>query len=230
MSSKKIDKKYSQPLDASSKHSSKKDIDQIKKSKTEVVKDPPKEKSVKPEELKNFDAVSHFKENIIHFDKNCSDPIKDYSYYCFTCKHSVCNECGVYDHKEHLLIQRDNCLNYDNSFFNDISNTIEEGLNLDSKKSQIKKDISQSIKQLKEQLDIIEKEKLIEIDDIFKEVKNNYISFFNSQLRLSSHLSEDNIIAVRLNTACVNHHKLFSAPFTFGIDTVTCNTGGILDY
>ena len=183
MSSKKLDKKYSQPLDASSKHSSKKDIDQIKKSKTEVVKDPPKEKSVKPEELKNFDAVSHFKENIIHFDKNCSDPIKDYSYYCFTCKHSVCNECGVYDHKEHLLIQRDNCLNYDNSFFNDISNTIEEGLNLDSKKSQIKKDISQSIKQLKEQLDIIEKEKLIEIDDIFKEVKNNYISLKENYLK-----------------------------------------------
>ena len=183
MSSKKLDKKYSQPLDASSKHSSKKDIDQIKKSKTEVVKDPPKEKSVKPEELKNFDAVSHFKENIIHFDKNCSDPIKDYSYYCFTCKHSVCNECGVYDHKEHLLIQRDNCLTYDNSFFNDISNTIEEGLNLDSKKSQIKKDISQSIKQLKEQLDIIEKEKLIEIDDIFKEVKNNYISLKENYLK-----------------------------------------------
>ena len=46
-------------------------------------------------ELKNFDFISHFKENINHFDKNCSDPIKDYSYYCFTCKHSVCNECGV---------------------------------------------------------------------------------------------------------------------------------------
>ena len=36
MSSKKLDKKYSQPLDTSSKRSSKKDIDQIKKSKTEV--------------------------------------------------------------------------------------------------------------------------------------------------------------------------------------------------
>ena len=50
----------------------------------------------KIDELKYFDAVSHFKENIIHFNKNCSEPIKDYSYYCFTCKHSVCNECGAY--------------------------------------------------------------------------------------------------------------------------------------
>ena len=125
-------------------------------------------------ELKNFDAISHFKENIIHFNKNCSEPIKESSYYCFTCKHSVCNECGVYDHKEHLLIQRDNCLNYDNSFFNDISTTIEDGMNLDVKKSQIKEDISQSIKKLKNQLDIIEKEKHEEIEKFFEDIKINY--------------------------------------------------------
>ena len=183
MSTKKIDKRYSQPLADSSKPLIKADSEPIKKVRTEIMKNHPKEKPVKPEELRNFDAVSHFKENIIHFYKNCSDPIKDYSYYCFTCKHSVCNDCGVYDHKEHLLIQRDNCLNYDNSFFNDISNTIEEGLNLDGKKTQIKLDISQSIKQLKEQLDIIEKEKLKEIDDIFKEVKANYISLKENYLK-----------------------------------------------
>ena len=157
--------------------------DMIKKSNTEKIVEHPKEKTPKPEELKNFDAVSHFKENIIHFYKNCSEPIKDYSYYCFTCKHSVCNECGVLDHKEHLLIQRDNCLNYDNSFFNDISKSIEDGLNLDSKKSQIKKDISKAISQLKEELDIIEKEKLKEIDSIFKELKANYVSLKENYLK-----------------------------------------------
>ena len=137
----------------------------------------------KIEELKYFDAISHFKKNIIYFDENCSDPIKESSYYCFTCKKSVCNECGVYDHKEHLLIQRDNCLNYDNSFFNDISKVIEDGLNLDSKKSQIKKDISKSISQLKEQLDIIEKEKLKEIDSCFNDIKNNYINLKENFLK-----------------------------------------------
>ena len=155
----------------------------IKKSNSEKIEQHPKVKSSKPDELKNFDAVSHFKENIIHFYKNCSEPIKDYSYYCFTCKHSVCNECGLYEHKEHILIQRDNCLNYDNSFFNDISKVIEDGLNLDSKKSQIKKDISKSISQLKEQLDIIEKEKLKEIDSIFKELKANYESLKENYLK-----------------------------------------------
>ena len=137
----------------------------------------------KIDELKYFDAVSHFKENIIHFSKNCSEPIKDYSYYCFTCKHSVCNECGAFDHKEHLLIQRKSCLNYDNSFFNDISKVIEDGIGLDRKKNNIKKDISKSIAQLKEQLDIIEKNKLKEIDTFFDELKQNYINLKKNFLK-----------------------------------------------
>ena len=65
---------------------------------------------------------------------------------------------------------------WSNSFFNDISKVIEDGLNLDSKKSQIKIDISKSIAQLKEELDIIEKEKLKEIDDFFNDIKENYIN------------------------------------------------------
>ena len=184
MSSKKLIPKYTTTGEDQTKQPMKlPPPDMIKKTNTEKIVEHPKEKTPKPEELKNFDAVSHFKENIIHFYKNCSEPIKDYSYYCFTCKHSVCNECGVLDHKEHLLIQRDNCLNYDNSFFNDISKTIEEGLNLDSKKSQIKKDISKVISQLKEELDIIEKEKLKEIDSIFKELKANYVSLKENYLK-----------------------------------------------
>ena len=134
-------------------------------------------------ELKNFDAISHFKKNIIYFDKNCSDSIKEKSFYCFTCKLSVCEECGVYDHKEHLLIPRNNCLNYDNTFFNVISKVIESGINLDNKKDQIKKDISKSIKELKNQLDIIEKNKLKEIDKFFDDIKNNYINLKKNYLK-----------------------------------------------
>ena len=129
----------------------------------------------KIDELKYFDAISHFKENIIHFNKNCTDPIKDNSYYCFTCKHSICDECGSFAHKEHLLIQRKNCLNYDKTFFNDVSKMIEENTNIDKRKIQIKEEISKSIAQLKEQLDVIEKEKLKEIDKFFEEIKENYI-------------------------------------------------------
>ena len=136
----------------------------------------------KIDELKYFDAISHFKENIIHFNKNCTDPIKDNSYYCFTCKHSICDECGSFAHKEHLLIQRKNCLNYDKTFFNDVSKMIEENTNLDKRKIQIKEEISKSIAQLKEQLDVIEKEKLKEIDKFFEEIKENYIILKNNLL------------------------------------------------
>ena len=136
----------------------------------------------KIDELKYFDAISHFKENIIHFNKNCTDPIKDNSYYCFTCKHSICDECGSFAHKEHLLIQRKNCLNYDKTFFNDVSKMIEENTNIDKRKIQIKEEISKSIVQLKEQLDVLEKEKLKEIDKFFEEIKENYIILKNNLL------------------------------------------------
>ena len=142
-----------------------------------------KNKINKPNDLKNFDAVTHLRQNIIRFYKNCLEPIKDFSYYCFSCKHSVCNECGVFNHKEHLLIQRDNCLNYDNSFFNEISKVIEKGINIDIEKKQIKENITKSIKTVKEQLDILEKEKLNEIDSIFNEIKNNYINLKKNYLK-----------------------------------------------
>ena len=142
-----------------------------------------KDKINKPDELRNFDAVTHFRQNITRFDKNCSEPIKDFSYYCFSCKHSVCNECGVYDHKEHLLIQRDNCLNYDNTFFNEISKVIEKGIIIENEKNRIKEKISKSINTIKEQLDIIEKEKLKEIDNIFKEIKANYVNLKDNYLK-----------------------------------------------
>ena len=189
MSTKKLDQKHSLSGTEIPRKVSKIDPpDLIKKSNTEKMEHSPKDKPPKPEELKNFDALSHFKENIIHFYKNCSEPIKDYSFYCFTCKHSVCSDCGLYEHKEHLLIQRDNCLNYDNSFFNDISKIIEDGLNLDSRKSQIKQDISKSINQLKEELDIIEKNKLEEIDNIFKEIKANYVSLKENYLKTKEYI------------------------------------------
>ena len=52
-------------------------------------------KIYKPNELKQLDTVVHFRENIIHYDKNCNDPVTEYSYYCFTCKQSVCYKCGI---------------------------------------------------------------------------------------------------------------------------------------
>ena len=141
------------------------------------------EKINKPDELKNFDAISHFKENITNFCKNCPEPVKDKSYYCFNCKHSTCEECTIYNHKNHLLVQRDNCLNFDNTFFNEISTVIEQEINVDDKKNQIKNEISKSINDLKEELDEIEKQKLLEIDNFFEEIRNNYLALKENYLK-----------------------------------------------
>jgi len=150
---------------------------------------PPKEnqsvinKIYKPNELKQLDALVHFRENIIHFDKNCNDPVTEYSYYCFTCKQSVCYKCGINNHKEHILIQRDNCLNYDKTFFDQISKMIEDSLLIEERKKDIKNAISNSINTFKTTLDNLKNIKFKEIDIIFNKLKNNLIELKNNYIK-----------------------------------------------
>ena len=136
----------------------------------------------KPSELKNFDAQTHFRENIVHFDKNCQDPITETSYYCLTCKNSICTKCGAFEHKDHLLIQRDNCLCYDQTFFKEINSVIENSLTFGNLKDSIKDHLSLSINSLKQQLDNLKAVKFKEIDNFFdqtlkdlQEVKKLYL-------------------------------------------------------
>ena len=137
----------------------------------------------KPDEIKAFDALSHFKQNIIHSEKNCQDPISELSYYCFSCKHSVCNKCGLNNHKEHILIQRNNCLNYDKSFFNEISQLIEDSFGIEERKNDIKNKISNSINDLKKNLDSMKNNKFREIDNLFVKLKNNLLELKNNYLK-----------------------------------------------
>ena len=183
MSTKNVELKETEKRDKSNGNESIDKENEIKFEYDFIKNEYPQEKLNKPDELKNFDVITHFKENIVHFVKNCSEPIHDNSYYCFTCKHSVCNDCGILGHKDHILIQRENCLNYDNTFFNEIAKVIEKGINLDTKKNQIKKDILKSFTHIKGQLDEIEKERLREIDNIFKEIKENYINLKENYLK-----------------------------------------------
>ena len=183
MSTKNVELKETEKRDKSNENESIDKENEIKFEYDCIKNEYPQEKLNKPDELKNFDVITHFKENIVHFVKNCSEPIQEYSYYCFTCKHSVCNDCGILGHKDHILIQRENCLNYDNTFFNEIAKVIEKGINLDIKKNQIKKDILKSFTHIKGQLDELEKERLREIDNIFKEIKENYINLKENYLK-----------------------------------------------
>ena len=124
----------------------------------------------KPKELLGFDAVPHFKENINHTDKNCLEPITEKSYYCLDCKHS---KCPLYkeniNQKDHLLIKRAKCLFYDENFFDSVENSINEALNYNQLKINIKETFSNSINSLKDELEKLKEKKFQEIDNFFEE-------------------------------------------------------------
>ena len=130
-------------------------------------------KITKQPELENFDTSSHLMHNIISFDQNCKDKISEQSYYCITCMQSVCTSCGAYEHKDHILIQRDNCLFYDPNFFVEISKIIEISQSIKSRKQSIKDSIEKYIEFFKNYLDEVKNSKFKEIDDFFENSENN---------------------------------------------------------
>lgn len=130
-------------------------------------------KITKPPELENFDTSFHLQHNILNYDVNCKDIITNQSYYCISCKQSVCISCGAYEHKDHILIQRDNCLFYDPNFFIEISKIIDNSLTIESRKQSIKDSIENSISNIKNHLDQLKVIKLNEIDEFFDKTNNN---------------------------------------------------------
>lgn len=130
-------------------------------------------KITKPPELENFDTSFHLQHNILNYDVNCKDIITNQSYYCISCKQSVCISCGAYEHKDHILIQRDNCLFYDPNFFIEISKIIDNSLTIESRKQSIKDSIENSISNIKNHLDQLKVIKFNEIDEFFDKTNNN---------------------------------------------------------
>ena len=53
--------------------------------------------------------------------------------------------------------------------------------------------------------------------------KDNNISCINCDLSLFSHLRKDDVTAVRLNTACIDHGKCLVQPCHICINSVSCN-------
>ena len=51
----------------------------------------------------------------------------------------------------------------------------------------------------------------------------------DGDLRLFSHLGQDDVAAVRLDSARINQGKILVQPRTVGIDSVSCDTGSILN-
>ena len=169
----------------------------------------------KPKELIEFDALSHFKENIAHTDKNFLGSITENSYYCIACQHS---ECPLYkknmNQKDHLLMKKIKYLFYNNNFFDEIDTTIKEALTYNKLKDSIKSCVTSSINSLKDELDKLKEKKFQEIDVFFEEtdkylsdLKNKYINvrqsiedyykvnkkFFNIEISKGSNTDKSNV-------------------------------------
>lgn len=129
----------------------------------------------KPDELVNLDIYPHLRYNILNTEKNCRDPITENSYYCFTCKQSVCPECGIEEHKEHLLIQRENCLKYDDTFFTEIEQIINHSFELDKVKKEFISTLNENFNTLQKNIDEMKVKKEKEINEIFSWLKHNLI-------------------------------------------------------
>ena len=130
-------------------------------------------KIIKPLDLQNFDISSHLHKNITLYDRNCRDSITNQSYYCITCKQSICMSCGAYEHKDHVLLQRDNCLFYDPNFFKEISNIINISLTLYNKKQSMKDSINKNISYIINHLHDLKNKKYQEIDNFFDKIHKN---------------------------------------------------------
>ena len=137
----------------------------------------------KPIELLEFDALTHFKENIAHTYKNFLGAITEKSYYCLDCKHS---DCPFYNNdpnqKEHRLIKKVKLYTYDNKFFNEVEKTINESLTYNQVKDSIKLCMSNSIDNLKNELDKLKERKFKEIDKYFEETDKYLLDLKNKYL------------------------------------------------
>ena len=167
-------------------------VENIKKS--EIKEKELEEKSKilnKPKELLGFDAVAHFKENINHTDKNYLGPITEKSYYCLDCKHS---ECPLFlenmNQKEHLLIKRPKCLFYDKNFFDSVEKSINESLNYNQLKKDIKQCITNSIESLKNELDKVKENKFSEIDAYFDETDKYLLDLKNKYYNVKKSIED----------------------------------------
>ena len=145
----------------------------------------------KPKELIEFDALSHFKENIANTDKNYLGPITENSYYCITCKHSECpKQLKDPNQKEHLLIKRKKCLYYDTQFFNDVDKTIKEALTYSQLKDNIKLCVTNSINSLKDELDKLKEKKFQEIETFFEETDKYLLELKNKYLNVRQSIED----------------------------------------
>ena len=128
---------------------------------------------------KRLDIFQHLKLSLRNSEFNCKCPGAYPVYYCIPCKVSICEHCGLEDHKKHILINKDN-YHMDQEtvekMFQPAETVLEkEELFIDyqSEKEKLVKNVEDVVEQLEEDIKKYKEAKLKEIDSMFENFQKN---------------------------------------------------------
>jgi hypothetical protein len=133
------------------------------------------QKQLELPEIKSFDLYQHMKINIKEYEKNCKDetPVNysKLSFYCITCKVSICDQCNFLQHKSHTLVKKMN-FNMEKQTVGNIFSEIESDLDKNlifTNPAGMKEDlvlmVEKSIMDLHKKIDELKELKLLEIEN-----------------------------------------------------------------
>lgn len=187
-------------------------------------------------DLKSFDLYQHMKLNVKDFEKNCKDNVDNelsHSFYCITCKVSVCNLCNYNAHKSHFLIKK---INFDlerstiEKIFNQIESEIESKPILNDNaemKEELKDIVTANIEVLHKKLEDLKEAKFKEINSLFSsespvanlkkginDIKNNISNFFEKNKKFLNYDKFNNdyentifLVVFEMMNQCVQKNK-----------------------
>ena len=136
---------------------------------------------MKPSIFKNIDISQHLRSNILKTNLNCNHLEKDNYYYCLTCKISFCNECKkIIEHKNHIVLNKNNFYDLDEDFFTDIDNNIKSSLNLEKNKEEYINILEKNIDLIHKKINEIKNLKIKEINDLFLNTGKNLSKFYEN--------------------------------------------------
>lgn len=128
---------------------------------------------------KRLDIFQHLKLSLRNSEFNCRCPNAYPVYYCIPCKVSICENCGLNDHRKHILINKDNyhmTPETVNKMFEPAEQFLETSelfTNYEKERQELIKNVENVVTVLQSEIEEFKKEKLREIDLMFENFQKN---------------------------------------------------------
>ena len=128
---------------------------------------------------KCLDIFQHLKLSLRNSEFNCRCPNAYPVYYCIPCKVSICENCGLNDHRRHILINKNNyhmTPETVNKMFEPAEQFLETSelfTNYEKERQELIKNVENIVTVLQSEIEEFKKEKLREIDLMFENFQKN---------------------------------------------------------